>query len=372
MNRRRLVLPAAVTAAALGGAVTTVAVRGAPATPPPPAPPVSTILVVRTNLATSMLTPGTLGYAPTRPLINQLNGTYTWLPAPGSRVLPGQPLYKVDNLPVIAMHGDVPAWRPFTAGMTDGPDIRQLQAGLIALGYATGLLTAPTGVYDWATEVAAERWQTAAGYPVTGEIGLGQVVFLPGPVRIGAPSVTPGSPATPGQQPCRVTTERRVVNVPVTADQPPVHVGEAVSIDLPSGPPVPGRISALSAAAAATGTSGSGGDGSAGSGNSGTGSGGSGGAAAGALTVRPAHPAATGTGTGVAVQVSLPTQSVRDVLAVPVTALLALAGGGYAVDIVARSGGHHLVGVRTGLFAGGQVAVTGPGISPGVRVVVAQ
>ena len=352
MIRRRVLLPAAVTAAALGGAVTTVAVRGVPAAPPPPAPPVSTATVVRSNLATTMLTAGTLGYAPTRPLINQLNGTYTWLPAPGSRVVPGQPLYKVDNLPVIAMRGDIPAWRPFTPGMADGPDVRQLQAGLIALGFAGGLLSAPTGSYDWATEVAVERWQAAAGYPVTGQIGLGQVVFLPGPVRVGAASAAPGSPAAPGQQPYAVTTEQRVVSVPLTPDLPPVHGGEAVSIDLPSGPPVPGRVTALSTGPA--------------------GSAGPGGAAAGALTVRPADPAATGTGTGVAVQVSLPTQSVRDVLAVPVTALLALSGGGYGVEIVTRSGGHRLTGVQTGLFSGGQVAVTGPGISPGVRVVVAQ
>ena len=367
MIGRRVLLPAAVTAAALGGAVTTVAVRGAPASPPPPAPPVSTARVVRTSLASTMLTAGTLGYAPTRPLINQLNGTYTWLPAPGSRVAPGQSLYKVDNLPVIAMRGGIPAWRPFTPGMTEGPDVRQLQAGLIALGFAAGLLSAPTGGYDGATEVAVERWQAAVGYPVTGQIGLGQVVFLPGPVRVGAASAAPGSPATAGQQPYAVTTERRVVSVPLTPDLPPVHAGEAVSIDLPSGPPVPGRITALNTAPAATGTGGTG------AGDTGpAGSAGPGGAAAGALTVRPADPAATGTGTGVAVQVSLPTQSVRDVLAVPVTALLALAGGGYGVEIVTRSGGHHLTSVRAGLFSGGQVAVTGPGISPGVRVVVAQ
>jgi hypothetical protein len=60
------------------------------------------------------------------------------------------------------------------------------------------------------------------------------------------------------------------------------------------------------------------------------------------------------------------------VLAVPVTALLALAGGGYGVEIVTGPGTDRLVGVQTGIFAGGRVAITGPGIAAGTRVVVAQ
>ena len=81
---------------------------------------------------------------------------------------------------------------------------------------------------------------------------------------------------------------------------------------------------------------------------------------------------ATGTGVNVQVQVSLAVQSARDVLAVPVSALLALAGGGYGLEVVGPSGAHRLVGVTAGLFASGQVQVSGPGITAGTRVVVAQ
>ena len=87
MRRARGVFPASLAGAALAGGVVAVAVRGgAPAAAPVPPPPVSTATVVRTNLATSVLTGGTLGYAPTRPVINQLAGTYTWLPRPGGGV----------------------------------------------------------------------------------------------------------------------------------------------------------------------------------------------------------------------------------------------------------------------------------------------
>jgi hypothetical protein len=60
------------------------------------------------------------------------------------------------------------------------------------------------------------------------------------------------------------------------------------------------------------------------------------------------------------------------VLAVPVAALLALAGGGYGLEVVEPSGHHVLVPVRTGVVAGGEVEVNGAGIAAGARVVVAQ
>jgi peptidoglycan hydrolase-like protein with peptidoglycan-binding domain len=362
--RRALAVPALVTAAAVTGAVVTVAVRGGAAAPAAAAPPPpATATVVRTNLATTVLTEGTLGYAPTLPIVNALAGTYTWVPVTGSRIRPGRALYRVDNLPVVLMRGRTPAWRPFALGMTDGPDVTELQANLIALGYAAGLLTAPTGQFDLSTLYAVERWQLANGYPVTGEIDLGQVVFLPSAILVGAQNVAPGVAATPGQQPYQVTTDRRTVSVPLNPDLPAVRVGEAVAIVLPSNASTPGTAVAIGPAPAAPSSGSSAGTSNATSTSSTTSD---------VLTVRPDRPGATGTGGGVPVQVSLATQSVSGVLAVPVTALLALAGGGYGVEVVTGSGTDRLVGVQTGIFAGGRVAITGPGIAAGVKVVVAQ
>src|SRR5260370_1349967 len=153
---------------------------------PPPAgaapPPPSTATVVRTDLATTVLTEGTLGYAPALPIVNQIAGTYTWLPAVGRRIRAGRALYRVDNLPIVLMRGGTPAWRPFVLGMTDGPDVRELQANLIALQYATGLFSAPTAPFDWPTPDPVKRWPLPNGSPMTGQITLGQVVFLPSAV----------------------------------------------------------------------------------------------------------------------------------------------------------------------------------------------
>ena len=368
--RRQAGIAAGLVAAATAGVVATVAVRGgqAPAGPPAP-PPVTTATVVRTDLATTVLTAGTLGYAATSPVVNQLTGTYTALPVPGQAILPGHELYRVDNLPVVLMRGATPAWRAFAPGMTGGPDVTELQRSLIALGFAVGLFTAPSGQFDELTEDTVFRWQQAGGYPVTGEIALGQVIFLPAGIIVGGLNTAPGEPATPGQLPYQVTAANRTVTVPVGPDLPAVTTGEAVSIVLPSGVAAPGTVTAVGPVppTAGSGTSSSG---TSGSGTSGASSGSSG--ASLELTITPDHPAATGTAQDVAVQVSLVTQSVRDVLAVPITALLALASGGYGVEVAAPSGREYLVGVTTGLFADTLVQVSGPGIRAGMKVVTAQ
>jgi hypothetical protein len=152
-------------------------------------------------------------------------------------------------------------------------------------------------------------------------------------------NVAAGEGAAGGQRPYQVTTAQRTVTVALNPNLPPASVGEAVSIVLPSQASTPGRITALGPSQ---------------------------------LTVTPGQPRATGTGVNVPVQVSLAVQAGRGVLAVPVTALLALASGGYGVEVVTPSGVRHLVGVTTGLFAGGQVQVSGAGITAGTKVVVAQ
>jgi peptidoglycan hydrolase-like protein with peptidoglycan-binding domain len=349
VRRSLLAGGAALTMAAIVGAVAAIAVDGGSAPPRQPArPAMSTARVVRTNLDETVLTEGTLGYAPTLPVVNHVSGTYTWLPAAGSEITAGHALYRVDDLPVVLMSGRTPAWRSFALGMTGGPDVGQLQANLIAEGHAAGLLSAPTGHFDWATAEAVERWQAAWGYPVTGQLVLGQIVFLRAGVRIGAPQAAPGEAAAAGQRPLAATTPRRTVTVPANADQPAVHIGEQVSIVLPSQATTPGKITALGPAAPGSA------------------------APAGQIVIMPTHPAATGTAAGVPVQVSLSIQSVRQVLAAPVAALVALTGGGYGLEVVTPAGRHRLIGVSTGAFAGAQVQVSGAGVVAGLRVVTAQ
>jgi hypothetical protein len=352
---------AVVIAAALCGAAVTVAVRGTPAPAAPNPPPVGTATVVQTDLASTVLTQGTLGYTTSPPVVNGVSGTYTSVLAAGTVVQSGQTLYRVDNNPVVLMNGGVPAWRPFAPGMTDGPDVEQLEANLLVLGDARGLYTKAGLQYGPAAVAAVERWQTALGVPATGSVEMGSIVFEPTTVRIGAATVALGQRASAGDLPYQVTTTARSVSVPLTPNDPTVAVGRQVSIDLPSGVMTPGSVTAVGVPAPPSSSASSSSSSSASGSNAST-----------VLTVTPTDPAATGTADGQAVQVSLTVQSVRHVLAVPVAALVALAGGGYGLEIVGHAGQHQLVGVHTGVFAGGDVQVSGGGLAPGTRVVVAQ
>ena len=113
--------------------------------------------------------------------------TYTWLPAVGEIIKEDQPVYSLTNEPVPLLYGSIPASRAFYVGMSDGADVGELTADLIALGYGAGLTQ--SNHYSPATAASVERWQRALGLPATGEILLGQVVFEPGPIRV--TSVTP-------------------------------------------------------------------------------------------------------------------------------------------------------------------------------------
>ena len=131
-----------------------------------------------------------------------------------------------------------------------------------------------------------------------------------------------------------------------------VNIGDAVSVTMPDGHTTqPGAVSAVSPVAVNP--------------NAGNGPA----EPTVAVTVTLDHAAGTGNMDQAPVTVNVSSARATGVLAVPVNALMALAGGGYAVQ-VADAAGRHLVGVATGLFAGSLVQVTGPGIDAGMAVVV--
>ena len=87
------------------------------------------------------------------------------------------------------------------------------------------------------------------------------------------------------------------------------------------------------------------------------------------MIVRLIHPGAAGNLDQAPVSVNIVSAQAREVLAVPVSALVALASGGYAVE-VAHGTARELIPVQAGLFSGSLVQVSGPGVSPGLEVEV--
>jgi hypothetical protein len=71
-----------------------------------------------------------------------------------------------------------------------------------------------------------------------------------------------------------------------------------------------------------------------------------------------------------AVSVNFQQQKARNVLSVPVSALLATAGGGY--DVQEAAAPQRLIPVTPGLFAAGYVQISGPQITPGLQVTDSQ
>ena len=327
--------------------------------------------VVRADLTNTVQVAGTLGYAGSRTIVDQATGAaFTALPAAGAVIQRGQALYEVDGTPVVLFYGTRPSWRALYAGVAAGPDVTQLDRNLIALGFGDGLTV--SGYFTAATAYAVERWQAARGLPVTGTVPLGQVAYAPGALRVTAVTAVPGAPPQPGTGVLTATSTAPVVLAQVPASQEYlVRAGDAVTVTLPDGvTTAPGTVAAVSPVASAAPGSGPGqAQGQAAAQGAGQATGPAPGQATVQVTIRLGRPAAASRLDQAPVTVGIVSARARGVLAVPVSALVALAGGGYAVEVVHGSAGH-LVTVRTGLFARTLVQVSGPGLTAGQRVEV--
>jgi hypothetical protein len=296
--------------------------------------------------------------------------TFTWLPAAGQTIRQGQQIYQVSGTPVVLLYGNVPAYQDLSEGMT-GADVKELNADLVSLGYASAAALGPRSDWDYfsgETAYALGLLQTHLGLTVTGTLPLGQAVFLPGAIQVAAlgTGVVPGGPVTSGATVLTGSSLTPVVTVDLDASmQTQVAVGNKVSITLPDGSVTPGVISQINTApSSSSSASGNGNGNSSGSGNSGSS------AATITVLVSLSDPKAAANLNQAPVNVTITTGAVSNALIVPVDALLAQPGGSYAVEVTGP-GGHHLVKVSLGLFdnAAATVQVTG-NLTPGERVVV--
>ena len=152
--------------------------------------------------------------------------------------------------------------------------------------------------------------------------------------------------------------------------QSEAKLGERVTVEMPSGSTLNGRVSAVSPVAQASSNSGnSGNNGSNGNGGN-TGTPGSGSSTTIPVTISLSGRSPAGGLDQASVSVNFAQAKAKNVLSVPVTALLATQGGGYAVQEATAP--HHLIPVTSGLFAAGYVQISGPGIDPGLEVTDSQ
>ncbi|MFI6287070.1 efflux RND transporter periplasmic adaptor subunit [Streptomyces sp. NPDC051018] len=307
-------------------------------------PRTSTAPVVRTDLAQRTQLDGKLDYAGSHKVAANARGTVTWLPAEGQVIRRGQRVYGVDGRPVPLLYGATPLWRALAQGMTDGPDVTLLERNLVRLGHGSAL--AVDDHFSAATAAAVKKWQKALGVTASGTVQPGDVVVKPGALRVTSVTGVLGAPAG-GEVFTASGTERRIlVDMPVGQQELAV-VGAAVRIQLPGGKSATGKVSSVGKVA--TG----GDDGDEQQPGAGTET------ATLPVVITLDRAADAGRFDKAPVTVGFTSGVRKNVLAVPVSALVAMPDGSYAVRVVAADGTARRVPVELGVFADGKVEVTG-------------
>ncbi len=315
------------------------------------APAPATAAVRRLDIAATTPVGGTLGYAGSWTVTGHGGGTLTWLPRAGRVIRQGQALYRTGNgSPVVLLYGRVPDWRALAEGVR-GADVAQLNHDLVNLGYADRADIAALGwdYYSWETRYAVEQLEEHLGVSSPpGSLSLGQVVFEPEALRVKQVTGSLGGPASGPV--LTATSDRHVVTINLDASQQSeVKAGDKVTVTLPDGATTPGTVSSVGKVASTSGRQG----------------------ATIPVQVKLTHPGAAGSLDQAPVTVHITTATVRNALAVPVSALLARSPGGYVVEVAGAGNTWRWVPVRPGIFDSSSdlVQVTGA-LRPGQRVVV--
>jgi hypothetical protein len=308
--------------------------------------PVNTTKVAQQTLKDTESQDGDLGFGTTSTVVNRVAGTITSLPNSGQELKRGNTVYALDNKPTTLLYGALPAYRRLANG-TEGTDVLQLEQNLSAMGYDGFTVD---DEYTEATAEAVEEWQEDLGLDETGVVELGSVLFAPGHIRVDSVETQEGAPIGPNQNVLTYTGTTKAVTVQLdAADQRLAKPTASVTVTLPDGKTVPGRIEKVS------------------------------------TVIIPAESPEKDPETKVEVIVAVNNQKAvaawalasvdvtftaserKNVLTVPVAALVALREGGFGLEVTDGTSTRY-VPVRTGLFAGGQVEVSGTGITAGTTV----
>lgn len=337
----------ALAAAAVAGAVL-LTTGDDPVSAAPEAAPAATTEVGRGTLRLVEEVAGELGHGPVATVTGRGEGVVTWLPSAGLRVARGEQLYRVDDAPVALMYGDLPMYRTLQAPqkpkdpLPTGADVDLVAANLAALGLYWG--STEDASYGATLAGAVADWQESRGLEGTGVLEAADVVVAAGPVRVDEVVATLGGDAA-GDVLTLTTTDRALVLAVPPELARSLEPGARIRVTLADGTRTPTRVSSIGARASADEE----GDG----------------PPTVEVTVEAPRPRRLARAPLGPVTAEVVTAQRSGATFVPTTALLALSGGGYAVE----RPDHTLVPVTLGLVTEGRVEVTG--IEPGATVVVA-
>lgn len=291
--------------------------------------------VERRDLTETVSTEGTVDYGGRYTPTAELSGTFTWLPRTGDTIGQGGRLASIDNAPVILFFGELPAWRSFQTDMPDGPDVQQLEDNLFALGF---LAETPDQHFDWLTREAVRDWRESLGMGREDNVEFGRIMFFPKAVRVDSLMLNVGDQIGPGTQFMTLSDQTKVVTTKLRiVDQQLASVGMVVSLRLPNGRDTSGTVASIGGPVEVDSPEGK--------------------QITVPVTVGLSDPAAVGDANRITVTVTFVRKTYDQVLTVPLTALIALPGGGLGVEKVTANGTSR-IGVTTGAFAQGYVEIT--------------
>ncbi|MGL4172969.1 MAG: peptidoglycan-binding protein [Actinomycetota bacterium] len=329
---------------------------------PAAAAPTTTTTVKKQDLIITESVTGQLGFADQRTLSAFKAGVVTRAAQETETISNGKMLFAINAEPTVLLTGKwapYPAYRPLKTDVS-GPDVEQLEEALVALGYGDDLSVDED--FTSATADAVQEWEDALGREnPDGVVELGDVVFASGSFRVADQSTAPGSQVQAGGPVLVVTSTAKLITADWDASRvDDVAVGDKVELDLPDGTSTTGKISEIGTVESGAQTDAT-----------------AGGAGSTEETEDPTVPIEIQLAdsskakkvTSGDVDIAVETSRQKDALTVPVTALVALSEGGYAVE-VNDGGATNLVAVKVGTISDDVAAITGEGIKDGTTVVV--
>ena len=306
-------------------------------------------IVQRRDLIEQESLNATVGYGQSRSLPIDAAGLITWAPDQNTIVNPGEVIVKVDGKPVTLARGTEPLYRELRRvgsnerdqagdklGAQSGQDVEQLQQFLIDQGFDDKARLEVDGVLSYSTERAIEAWQQSVGHPATGRVDRSQLVFVDEPVRVEQVNLV-------GERFSGLTVSGTNVTITVDASakqRPFFAVDSAVVVEL-ANTTTEGTVTRTTRTLGADGSA--------------------------RHEIEIAVRADMDLGDIEVAKVTATRVVASDVLTVPVRALVALAEGGWAVQLDSETG-PKLVGVELGQVVGGMAEISG--LEEGTEVVV--
>ncbi|MET8755989.1 peptidoglycan-binding domain-containing protein [Streptomyces sp. NPDC004667] len=316
--------------------------------------PPATAVIERTDLVQSKTVDGKIDFAQRRSVKSAVAGTVTVAAKEGTTLKRGDALYELNDKPVTLLYGSVPAFREMKLG-DRGSDVLQLERNLSALGFGRDLYVDPR--FDEATEAAVKKWQKSLNREATGKVGQGDVVFQPDQVKVVQADAALADQVGPDKPVLTVASTQPVVRALLDQTDTALTAKDTkVEVTLPSGKTETGKVlgTVTPEADPRQGAS-----------------------APSGITVEvvldAGGAAVSGEDAKVTASVKFVSESRKNVLAVPVEAVVALRGdgGGYGLQIVTGNT-TKMVRVETGMTADGRIEVSGADIEAGQKVGVAK